>query len=85
MASVLHFIARLVFILAVTVLLLGLLAVGLVIGVLWWLAALVTGRKRPAARVWMGRFQEQAQQGMRRANASRGKGEVIDAQVRELP
>lgn len=85
MASVLHFIARLIFVLALTVMLLGLLAVGLVVGLLWWLAALLTGRKRPAARVWMSRFQQHAQQGMRKAGARQGQGEVIDAQVRELP
>jgi hypothetical protein len=85
MASVLNFIVRLIFVLALAVMLFGLLAVGLVVGLLWWLAALLTGRKRPAARVWVNRFQEQAQQGMRRANKGREQGEVVDAQVRELP
>ena len=85
MATVLNFIVRFVFIVFLTVFLLGLLAVGLLVGLVWWLVAAITGRKRPAARVWVDRFQAQAQQGMRRARGERGQGEVIDAQVRELP
>jgi hypothetical protein len=80
---------RLVFGVAVLVLLLGLLALGLVLALVAGLVALVT-RRKPR---WGVHFQSQAQawgtqawrrygQGGRRAAAPRG--EVVDAEVREI-
>lgn len=83
MASLLNFIARTLFVLAFLVLLLGLLILGLAIGLVWWLVALLTGRQRPQARVWASRFQQQAAQHMRRRGMA-PQGEVIDAEVREI-
>ncbi len=85
MASLLNFIARTLFVFAFLVLLLGLLFLGSVIGLIWWLAALLTGRQRPQAKVWVNRFQQQAAQHMRRGAAPhRDGGEVVDAEVREI-
>jgi hypothetical protein len=79
----LQFLARLVFVASAVVLLLALLAVGLVLGLVWWLVALLTGGRRPQARVWVDRAQHQA-----RAWATRGApqpaGEVVEAEVREI-
>lgn len=81
MATVLNFIARAVFVLAALVLLVVLLGVGLVVGVVWWLVATLTGGRKPQARVWVNRMQEQADQFRRRGP---GRGEVVDAEVREI-
>ena len=85
MSSVLHFIARVVFILAALLLLGVLLTVGLVVGLVWWLVAMVTGGRKPQAKVWVSRMQQQAQaqaQAFRRR--APGQGEVVDAEVREI-
>lgn len=81
MASVLNLLARIVFVASAVVLLVALLALGLLVGLVWWLVALLTGRRRPQARVWMGRMQQQAADIRRRA---RGQGEVVEAEVREI-
>lgn len=81
MASVLNLLARIVFVASAMVLLLALLVLGLVLGLVWWLVALLTGRRRPDARIWVGRMQQQAQEFRRRA---RGQGEVVEAEVREI-
>jgi hypothetical protein len=54
--------------------------VGSLVALVWWGVAKLTGRGKPPVRVWAQRFQQQAQEGMRRS-----KGEVVDAEVRELP
>jgi hypothetical protein len=86
MASLLNFVARALFVVAFLVLLVGLLFLGLVIGLVWWLVALITGRQRPQAKVWVNRFQQQAAEQMRRRGMAPGRasGEVIDAEVREI-
>lgn len=86
MASLLNFILRAVFLVAFLVLLAGLLVVGTVVGLVWWLVALVTGGRRPVARVWVDRFQQQAARHMRRGTggAAAGRGEVVEAEVREV-
>lgn len=82
MSQVLNLIARLVFVAAVVLLLLGLLAVGLVLGLVWWLVALLTGRQRPSPQIWVQRFQQQARGAMRPRDPARG--EVIDVDVKEV-
>lgn len=85
MSAVLHFIARVVFVLAALLLLGVLLTVGLVVGLVWWVVALLTGGRRPQAKVWVSRMQQQAQaqaQAFRRRAPVRG--EVVDAEVREV-
>jgi hypothetical protein len=81
MASVLNFIARAVFVVAAVVLLVVLLGVGLVVGLVWWLVATLTGGRKPQAKVWVNRMQQQAQAVRRRAQ---GQGEVVEAEVREI-
>ena len=85
--------ARLVMGVAVLILLLGLLALGLVVAVAVLLVALVTRRKPQ----WGTRAQHWGQQTWRRYGTGRqqdgsagpagraGRGEVIDADVREIP
>ncbi len=77
---------RLVFGLAVLFLLLGLMALGLVVAVAVLLVSLVTRRKPQ----WGARAQHWGQQTWRRYGAGRpgqraDRGEVIDADVREIP
>lgn len=85
--SLVQLAVRLVFGFAVLLLLLGLLALGLVLSVVFGLVALVTRRKPQ----WGMRFQSQAQswgtQAWRRygQRAPRAPaGEVVDAEVREI-
>lgn len=86
MASFLNVVARALFVIAFLVLLVGLLFLGLVVGLVWWLVALITGRQRPQAKVWVSRFQQQAAEQMRRRGmaARQPAGEVVDAEVREI-
>lgn len=79
MSTLLNTLARLIFAAAFVVLLLALLAVGLVVGLTLWLVALLTGRRRPAPQDWVQRMRQQAE-----AMRPRAKGEVIDAEVREI-
>ncbi len=87
--SLVQIAVRLVFGLAVLVLLLGLLALGLLMALVVGVVALVT-RRKPR---WSAQFQSQAQawgtQAWRRyGQGGRGvaapKGEVVDAEVREI-
>lgn len=82
MAAVLQFLARLVFLAAALLLLLVLLGLGLVVALVWWLVAALTGTRRPPARVWAERMQRQAR-GFARGRRA-GGGEVVDADVREI-
>jgi hypothetical protein len=85
--SLLQVAVRLVFGLAVLILLLGLMALGLVLAVVVFLVALVTRRKPQ----WGTRAQHWGQQTWRRygaphrPGASKSQGEVIEADVREIP
>lgn len=78
---------RLVFGVAVLLLLLGLMALGLVVAVAVLLVSLVTRRKPQ----WGTRAQHWGQQTWRRYGSAQrqgqanGKGEVIEADVREIP
>lgn len=91
MAAVLQILARLVFLAAALLLLLALLSLGLVVALVWWLVAALTGSRRPPAQVWVQRMQRHARGYA--GGFSRGKrggggvvdGEVVDGEVREIP
>ncbi len=79
---------RLVFGVAVLVILLGLLALGLVLALVFWLVALFTGRKPRWGVHWQHRAQGWGQTAWRRYGRPQqgqpNSGEVVDAEVREI-
>lgn len=87
MTALLNLIARLLFAVAFVVLLFGLLTLGLAVGLVLWIVALLTGRRRQAPQVWVSRMRKQAEAmrpGRPGRATQRGNGEVVDAEVREI-
>lgn len=86
MTALLNLIARLLFAVAFVVLLFGLLTLGLAVGLVLWIVALLTGRRRQAPQVWVSRMRQRAEamRPGRPGQAPRGNGEVVDAEVREI-
>lgn len=76
----LQFIARLLLLALALGFALLLLSLGLVVLLVWWVVAALTGRRKPQAKVWAQHVHRRAQGFARR----RPVGEVVEAEVREL-